>query len=72
MFGTHEEEITTTAEQFKKLDKAVAVSDPAKETFVSTKTAYKVQYNRIINENDNKILNPYIDVKSGEISQNMS
>ena len=51
VFGAYKEEITTSAEQFKKLSKAVAVmSDHAKETFVSTKTAHKVQYNRLYNE----------------------
>ena len=47
------------------------ISGPTKEAFVSTKTAHKVQYNRIINENSNKILNPYIDVKNGKISHDM-
>ena len=47
------------------------ISGPTKEVFVSTKTAHKVQYNRIIKENDNKILNPYVDVKNGEISHDM-
>ena len=72
MFRTYKEEITTSAEQFKKLSKAVAVMlDHAKETFVSTKTAHKVQYNRLNNEKNCKLLNPYIDVKNGKISHDM-